>query len=811
MNVIAYKIWADLWGNKTRTLQIVLIIALGAFGSGLVIGGRNLTTAAINADWRRGEPATMKISVDPPMTAPQLIGLERIDGITAVEGFQSVKIEWRHGAADSWKVATLNARTDYTDQPMTRWDLVAGTWPAGDDLAMERGYTDFYGIALGDTIETRVNERVRRVRLIGILNSYDTSPTFAPDLTLYTTHRRFGEMTGQPNYNTVLAKFDAWNADGAFDEARAAALDAAVQSRLDKLDIASAGLLPALPTFKRVAPPTLHFAQSILTSVFLILGLIGVLIIALGALLVYNNISAIITQQVNQIGIMKAIGARRSQILIAYLLLILAYGILACLLSLPLAAAASHGLKLFFLNQFDIAERSFQVDRLSILLQIIIALLSPLIAALVPLRQGAQITVREAISTFGLGGSAGLLDRLLVRLHRVSYTVLLMLGNTFRHGTRVTLTEITLVGGGVIFIAIMGVRDSTNYTFGPALTTIHRYQVNLTLQQDQRRERIVPLLLAQPGVSAVELWQTGRATVRLQAQAEHRMSDEAATLYGIPAESQLYQPQVRSGRWLQPTDGKVITMHEELAARVGVGIGDWVTLRYPGGREGQWQVVGFFFDPARDSGIYLPQASYAWELNRVNKGNYLLIKTTSTTPAATIATARTLRQFLADNNLPLVVGNLLEADTIALVVERRLGQYSIVVGLLSMMAVVIAIVGSVGLSGALSLSVLERTREIGVMRAIGASSLRISLLFIGEGLLQGILSWLIAVPLALPAANWLTTVVLSPLFGDTLLYQFQPTGLLLWLAIIIVLGIVASWWPARKATHVSVRESLAYQ
>ena len=94
-----------------------------------------------------------------------------------------------------------------------------------------------------------------------------------------------------------------------------------------------------------------------------------------------------------------------------------------------------------------------------------------------------------------------------------------------------------------------------------------------------------------------------------------------------------------------------------------------------------------------------------------------------------------MRQFLADNNLPLVVGNLLEADTIALVVERRLRQYSIVVGLLSMMAVVIAIVGSVGLSGALSLSVLERTREIGVMRAIGASSLRISLLFIGEGLL----------------------------------------------------------------------------
>lgn len=811
MNVIYYKLWADLWGHKTRTIQIVLIIALGAFGAGLVFGGRNLTATAINADWRRGDPAAMKISVDPPISEAQLIGLESVAGVKAVEGFQSMRIEWRHGPGDPWKVAVLNARTDYTEQPMSRWELMAGQWPSGDAVAIEQSYDTLHGLQLGNTLETRINERVRSVKLTGMLNSYDTVPTFAPDLVLYTTSRRFAEITGQPNFTTVLAQLDASTPDGAFDAERAAAIDAEVQARLDKLAIDSQGLLPAMPTFKRVAPPSLHFSQSILDSVFLILGLIGVIIIALGVLLIYNNISALITQQVNQIGIMKAIGASRRQILAIYLMLILAYGLLACLVAIPTAAVASHGIKLFFLSQFDAVDRSFSLDRTAILIQIVIALLSPLLASLAPLRKGAQITVREAISTFGLGGAASLLDALLARLQRVTYTILLVLGNTFRHVTRLTLTELTLIGGGVLFIAIMGVRDSTNYTFTAALTSIHHYQVTLTLQREQRSERIIPLVLDQPGITAVELWNTSGATVRPASQIDHAVTDESATLFGMPPTTAMYQPHVRAGRWLQPDDGQVITMHEELAARVGVTVGDWVTLRYANDKEGQWQIVGIFFDPVRDMGIYLSQARYAWELQQVNKGNLLLIKTAATTLDATTQQARTLRQLLEDRNLPVVVGNLLSPDTIADVIDRRLTQYTIVVSLLSMMAVVIAIVGSVGLSGSLSLSVLERTREIGVMRAIGASSTRISLMFIGEGLIQGLLSWCIAVPLGLPAAYALTTVVLSPLFGDTILYQFQPTGLLLWLGIVVLLGITASWLPARKATRISVRESLAYQ
>jgi putative ABC transport system permease protein len=119
-------------------------------------------------------------------------------------------------------------------------------------------------------------------------------------------------------------------------------------------------------------------------------------------------------------------------------------------------------------------------------------------------------------------------------------------------------------------------------------------------------------------------------------------------------------------------------------------------------------------------------------------------------------------------------------------------------------------VGSIALSGVLSLSVRERTREIGVMRAIGASSRSIAGLFIGEGLLLGLLSWLIALPLSIPAGYAMTQAMGAALGGE-LVFHYTPTGALYWLAIITVLAIAASWLPAHGATRVSVRESLVYQ
>lgn len=148
--------------------------------------------------------------------------------------------------------------------------------------------------------------------------------------------------------------------------------------------------------------------------------------------------------------------------------------------------------------------------------------------------------------------------------------------------------------------------------------------------------------------------------------------------------------------------------------------------------------------------------------------------------------------------------------TIAEIVSQTQGGYSLIFQLLSIMGVIIAVVGGVGLSGVLTLNVLERRREIGVMRSIGASSWRVIRISIGEGLLLALISWLIALPLSIPAAYLLATRGLSLALNQQLSYQFSPLGAIIWLVLITILALIASSFPARSAAKVSVRESLSY-
>ena len=151
-----------------------------------------------------------------------------------------------------------------------------------------------------------------------------------------------------------------------------------------------------------------------------------------------------------------------------------------------------------------------------------------------------------------------------------------------------------------------------------------------------------------------------------------------------------------------------------------------------------------------------------------------------------------------------------DANTVQDMIKLASQDISIIVGLLGTMAVIMAIVGSIALGGVLSINVLERRREIGVMRAIGASTLTIATLFIGEGLTLGLLSWSIALPLSVPA-SWLMSKALGVIVMSEIVYQYSEMGGLYWLIIVTVLSIVASWLPARSATTISVRESLMYQ
>ena len=235
-------------------------------------------------------------------------------------------------------------------------------------------------------------------------------------------------------------------------------------------------------------------------------------------------------------------------------------------------------------------------------------------------------------------------------------------------------------------------------------------------------------------------------------------------------------------------------------------MGDEVELTIAG-RESAWRVVGLVLSISTlTDDCYAPFDTVTREVGAVHRGNQLFIRAERHDEESHQALTRALRDAYAARHVGINVMQSVSENR-----EQNRNTFRAVTYLLLTMAVLAAVVGSIGLMGTMSINVVERGREIGVMRAIGGTSVAISGIFAGEGVFLGVLSWLIAVPFSVPGARAFSNLVGRALLNRPLHFSYSGAAVQLWLAIVVVLSTLASLWPALRATKVSVREALAYE
>ena len=269
---------------------------------------------------------------------------------------------------------------------------------------------------------------------------------------------------------------------------------------------------------------------------------------------------------------------------------------MALVISIPLSAWAARALGDYLMAAFN-AEGAFELSPLAIQAQVVIALVAPVLASLAPLWTGSRITVREAISNYGLRAEATLLDRLMAKLRYLPELLALTISNTFRHKQRVILTEITLVLSGLIFMTVMTTRDAANYTFGDLLFSILRFDVNFATERPERVDRLQEIALSQPGVQAVEVWALENATIRLAGQPESNDDKRVARVWRAAADEPLRPPD--GGRALAAARRRATSScsTRKWPTTPALQIGDTVTLKIGVDKESDWRVVGLLFDP----------------------------------------------------------------------------------------------------------------------------------------------------------------------------------------------------------------------
>ncbi len=789
------KVWADFWGNRGRTFLTILTIAVGVFAVGFTNNMGAYMNESMDSDYLPANPSEARIYAA-PLDDNMIDAAQQVEGVAEAQGFSTINAQLMHTQeklidTQFTSVESLDALKVNLLQPIhgeTTLPLLKDREIVMDYSAASLGYQ------IGDKMVFELESgKQRELTVAGYVHDVAGFPyNMANQINAYITPETMEWMGGSRTYTMIAVSVK----ENPTDLEHVTKIAQSVADRMEKGG--------ATVNFVFVYNPGHHFAWNISQGMFFILSVLGWMTVLLSSLLIVNTITALMTQQTRQIGIMKSTGGNALQIASMYLVLIMGFGIIALLIAIPLAGMAAQSIGAGMAEWLNFNAAQFRFYPVTIVQQVIVALVIPLLAASFPIYNSVRITVREALSDYGIGGNAQAKKTSVSRgVTFIARPIRISLRNAFRKKARLALTLFTLILGGAIFIGVYNLWES----FDKTLKDIQGYflaDVNITFSRSYRFDEIEEIALQVPGVESVEGWMEYPGTVITN-------DDDAGKqvlFVAPPSSSTLIDPIITSGRWLTPGDENAIVIGNHLIqAMPHLKVGDWLTIK-ANGKETKWHIVGIY----SITGNVTPPLLYV---------NYEYLSKLVTEPGQ----AQSARVITSKHDLETQtqinerLKELYEARGMQ-VTSTQLGeqfirdqkaQTDILVYFMLVMAGMIAVVGGLGLAGTMSINVLERTREIGVMRAIGASNMDIQSIVIVEGMVIGLISWLVSIFLSIPITNALTYGVGMAILTAPMPAVYGIRGIIAWLAFTLILAAVASALPARRASKLTVRDTLAYE
>jgi len=269
----------------------------------------------------------------------------------------------------------------------------------------------------------------------------------------------------------------------------------------------------------------------------------------------------------------------------------------------------------------------------------------------------------------------------------------------------------------------------------------------------------------------------------------------------------LIDPLLVAGRWIRAEDVRKLAVSEAaLKYYPNLKPGDQINMKIDG-RDEIWEIVGIFKFVDREGVLAYAPYEYVSKVNNlVNRATSFRLVTDRHDRPYQDAKAEELDKFLRDQGFKVRIAQAGRAS-----LDTAVESLDTLVVFLLIMAILTAIVGSMGLTGTMGMNVLERTREIGIMRAIGADDRAVMRTVIAEGIFIGTISFGLAILLSIPFTYLLSTIVSLAVFQTPITVVFTYTGYAIWLGLVLVLSAIASILPARKAARLTIREVLAYE
>ena len=794
-----HKVLHDLWGNKTRTAIVALSIAVGLFAVGTIVSARTMLATQMAQEFASINPSSGTVQTVQLFDDSFIQAMRGLKGVGEVDARRVMDVRMKVGTRP-WHALRIFAVPDYEHMHVNKIWPQSGTFPPPrNEILIERAALPLIGAEVGDTILIEMPSRKQReMRIAGVVHDLAQEPAGFEDQPYGYISTDTIEWLGEPfGYNDLYVM--ARNHE---DKAEARNVVNRVKDRAEQSGY-------TIPLSLTNEPGDFPLNDVVLT-ILLLMGILGALALGLSAFLIVNTVTALVTEQVRQIGVMKAIGARTWQILRLYLAMVMLYGLIALVVAVPLGIVGARALSRFMANLFNFNLSEATVPPLAIGLQLAIGIAVPVLASLYPFLSTLRVGAAEAMSGYGSGQIRppnGPLDRLLsgANLWRARYVLrrpwLLSLRNTFRRKGRLVLTLITLTLAGAIFVSVFSVRSSIFRTINNMLQ-MYGFDAMVTLEAPRRVAMLEAEAQRVPEVTATDVW------LQLPSRLVRDDKSESGIIYMFaphPVSDLVPPPAIVEGRWLLPGDENAVVVNSNLTKdEPEVKLGQDIVLKIAG-HERPLRVVGVCLGMGAPI-VYANYDYIAGLTGNTGRADTLMVTLRQHDTQFAAAARIALETRLKDAGLRVTSAATLQDKR-----AQMDAMFNTIVYLMLVMAVLLALVGGFGLMGTMSINVLERTREIGVLRAIGAPDRGVTRVFISEGVLIGLLSWAFSLPVAWPLSKLISDATGNSLMGMPLSFAFSTAGAWLWLAIVICLSALASYLPAKNASRLTVREVLAYE
>jgi putative ABC transport system permease protein len=793
------KVFRDLRIDAPKNAMLAAAIAIGVLAVGTILGAYAVLTREMARNYLGTSPAEATIKVEKEIS-PQLVAeVGRLPGVSAAERHATLLGRMRIG--DDWLPALFFVVDDFRDMRTNRVARVSGSWPppAGTMLIERTARVTMKADQGGSVIVKTPFGRAQRIAISGIVHDPGLAPAWQEqEGYIYVTAdtlRSLGEIGG---FDELHVRFSDPRASMQKIEAQAQTVARFVEGRGYEVHEI------------QIPPPRRHPHQGQMEAILTLFLVFASATLVLSAILVASSLATMMTRQLREIGVMKAIGARSRQVASMYLLSQVLIAGIATAVGVPLSRHTA-GLmidKIGTILNLNIVDGS--IPPWVTLIQAASGIAVPLLIAAIPVWRGSIITVREALVSYGVSASAE--PRALARLRRPGAAAAphLALRNVFRQKGRLLMSLVLLASGGALFMTALNVSKAWQINLDK-ISRFRHYDVEIRLNRPLQASEKLTSIRKIDGVKSAEAWQyfpasfTGSARYDV-ANVYPDKGHGSFVILGVPNVTNLVSFPLLAGRWVRPGDKpEIVLNHTARAQRPQLKIGSPVRLNVDGHMT-EWTLVGFVEDlGSTGATAYAPADALARATSiDPRTTNMIRVAFNDRSLASVLQRTRGVESALGpDAHINISLPMTLIKNAIA-------EHMSVLISSLLALSALMAIVGGFGLAATMSMNVLERTRELGVLRAIGATPAVTARLVIAEALAISAMSLGIALAAGGAISLFMGRLIGAMAFKTPLPMTISATGVILWIVILAIGSAAATALPALRASRLTVREALAY-